>query len=297
MGIIYVLENKVNGMKYVGQTVQKLKKRLNSHKSADSFIDRALRKYGIDSFEKLLLENVPDEELDYWEEHYIQECNSLVPNGYNLMTGGNKNKHHHEETIKKMREIAIKDKRVPPSQKGRTRSADVIKKMSEVEKGKHISLKTEFKKGNIPWNKGVPCTEEHKKKISEAKKGKTSWKKGTKVTNNSSKTKFKKGNIPWNKGIPCSAETKRKIIEKEKGKHSSPATEFKKGFIPWSKGISIPDEIKKKISKTNIGKKQTEETKRKKSASLKGRVPWNKGLTKETDERVLKMSRKITGSS
>ena len=36
--------------------------------------------------------------------------------------------------------------------------------------------------------------------------------------------------------------------------------------------------------------KNPEEKRARQSASLKGRIPWNKGLTKETDERVAKNS-------
>lgn len=44
-------------------------------------------------------------------------------------------------------------------------------------------------KGRIPWNKGVPRTDEEKSKMSASRIGK----------------------VPWNMGIPCSEETKRKI--------------------------------------------------------------------------------------
>ncbi|MBA7589416.1 hypothetical protein ES708_31501 [subsurface metagenome] len=73
-----------------------------------------------------------------------------------------------------------------------------------------------FKKGNIPWNKGVPRSEETRKKISESRKGQ----------------------IPWNKGIPCSDEIKQNISRGTKGRKA------------WNKGISRVDETKYKISKT-----------------------------------------------
>lgn len=41
------------------------------------------------------------------------------------------------------------------------------------------------------------------------------------------------------------------------------------------------------------GRKNTEETKRKCSLALKGKIPWNKGLTKETSPIVAEMSKKI----
>ena len=42
MGIIYILENKINGKHYVGQTIQTFNERFNGHKSADLYIDKAL---------------------------------------------------------------------------------------------------------------------------------------------------------------------------------------------------------------------------------------------------------------
>ena len=51
MGCIYMYTNKINGMKYVGQTICKLSKRHNEHiKRDNSYIDMALRKYGEDTF-------------------------------------------------------------------------------------------------------------------------------------------------------------------------------------------------------------------------------------------------------
>lgn len=51
----------------------------------------------------------------------------------------------------------------------------------------------------------------------------------------------------------------------------------------------------KEIGKTRIGKKHTFESKKKMSSSQKGHISWNKGLTKETDERIQKASKKLKG--
>ena len=49
--VIYKFENKINGKVYIGQTVQKLSKRISSHKYPGSNknlpIDAAIKKYGI----------------------------------------------------------------------------------------------------------------------------------------------------------------------------------------------------------------------------------------------------------
>jgi len=112
-------------------------------------------------------------------------------------------------------------------------------KMSISHKGKRPNQATEFKKGMIPWNKGLECFEETKRKISIANKGKIGWwegKKHSKETKDKislylihNKIGFQKGYIPWNKDLkgykiePHSEEQKRKI------------SVSKKGSIPWNK--------------------------------------------------------------
>ena len=55
----------------------------------------------------------------------------------------------------------------------------------------------------------------------------------------------------------------------------------------------MPSGIYKRTPDMNTGKyKRTQETKENTSAAAKGRVPWNKGLTKETDKRVAKSGKK-----
>lgn len=82
--------NKINGMKYIGQTICKLSKRHNEHLKRDnSYIDRALRKYGESNFLLEILEdNIDDtEELNNREIYWINYYDSFN-NGYNLTKGG-----------------------------------------------------------------------------------------------------------------------------------------------------------------------------------------------------------------
>ena len=97
--------------------------------------------------------------------------------------------------------------------------------------------------------RGIPRSEESKRKQSGTLKGRTAWNKGKKHTEEA-KRKMK-GRIPWNKGKTgiYSEETILKISEAQKGR--------------------IPP---------MTGKKHTEESKRKMSESKKGiQVAWNKG--------------------
>lgn len=66
MGVIYFLQNTINGKGYVGQTIQKLSARLSQHKNGkDQLIDKAIQKYGWENFtHEVLEENIPREMLD-----------------------------------------------------------------------------------------------------------------------------------------------------------------------------------------------------------------------------------------
>lgn len=112
MGVIYLRTNLVNGMQYVGQTVnfknrEKNWNNLNQRYSTnDSLIDRARKKYGIGNFDVEILKECNDNELDYWETYYINIYNTKKPYGYNLTSGGNGLKGYvaSEETRKKQSE-------------------------------------------------------------------------------------------------------------------------------------------------------------------------------------------------
>ena len=54
-GIIYLITNKINGNKYIGQTTQSMNKRWSAHiqeslRLSDKPLHRAFRKYGVDKF-------------------------------------------------------------------------------------------------------------------------------------------------------------------------------------------------------------------------------------------------------
>lgn len=89
--VIYVITNRVNDMKYVGQTRTKLKKRVSHHKrNNEAYLGNAIRCYGWDNFEVAILEECSSpEELDEREKYWIKALNCKIPNGYNLTDGGN----------------------------------------------------------------------------------------------------------------------------------------------------------------------------------------------------------------
>ncbi len=73
-----------------------------------------------------------------------------------------KGSRHTEETIEKNRTAHLRE----------NLNDETLKKMSEFHLGKHVSQGTEFRKGQIPWNKGKYCSEKTKEKISKANRGK-----------------------------------------------------------------------------------------------------------------------------
>lgn len=144
MGVIYLRTNLVNGMQYVGQTVDFKNRehqwKLLKWRYANQLLTNDRNKYGLDNFKVEILKECIDSDLDYWEKHYIEKYNTIYPNGYNTNEGGTINFKHSSETKIKMSEIA-----------------------------KH--KKHTFKKGHNPWNKGIKMSEEFSKKCSSSRKG------------------------------------------------------------------------------------------------------------------------------
>ena len=91
-GVIYVIENKVNGKKYVGQTIRDIKVRFKEHRTkaqGHSVIHKAIKKYGQENFRIEQIDSVKTlEELNEKEIYWINKLNSMVPSGYNVTEGG-----------------------------------------------------------------------------------------------------------------------------------------------------------------------------------------------------------------
>lgn len=96
-GIIYKIQNLINNKVYIGQTRIQLLKRLRKHisdsnsntKSRKHHLQRAINKYGLDSFDICVLENCSIEDLNSREQFWIKFFNSTDPDlGYNCTNGG-----------------------------------------------------------------------------------------------------------------------------------------------------------------------------------------------------------------
>lgn len=91
MGCVYRATNLINGKYYIGKTMGTLNERRLSHlrEQPNTYFHRALRKYGVDSFEwDVLFESDNDICLCKKEKLYIKLFSTFVPNGYNMTTGG-----------------------------------------------------------------------------------------------------------------------------------------------------------------------------------------------------------------
>jgi len=108
VGHIYVITNLQTNKQYVGQTLSHRKNHkkyrpfgyigrfkdhisealCNTKKKQCTYLNNAIRLYGKDAFTVDLITTCKREEIDSCETKFIDEYNSLYPNGYNLTKGG-----------------------------------------------------------------------------------------------------------------------------------------------------------------------------------------------------------------
>ncbi len=148
MGYIYKIKNLVNNKYYIGQTVHKLEERWQQHKKKNSncrYLKHAFNKYGFDNFKFELVCECIDEDLDKFEIKYMEEYNSLVPNGYNLREGGNSGRHHQSTKDKISKTLLDKNYKYPVGTHpwiGRKHNEESKEKISKSLIGKKASDET-----------------------------------------------------------------------------------------------------------------------------------------------------------
>lgn len=109
--LIYLITNKINNKKYIGQTIKNLDERIIDYYREYQYrtdcerpIIRAMRKYGFDNFVfEIVEDNIESQdELDSKEIYYIDLYKTQVSHGigYNLKFGGFGGKHAKETKIK-----------------------------------------------------------------------------------------------------------------------------------------------------------------------------------------------------
>lgn len=182
-GVIYGIENRDNHKIYIGQTVQKVCKRVSNHKIAKTYIGNAIRKHTIENFYIVVLEVCSNkDQLNQREIFWIKKLNCKYPDGYNLTDGG-----ENPPRLKGRKLSPETCARMSAAHKGKKRSPKICAKISASKIGHPVSVDTRKKLadahiGKSPANKGKSPSLEVRLKQSAAKKGKPSNRKGKKHT-------------------------------------------------------------------------------------------------------------------
>ena len=166
-GYIYYIRNKINGMGYVGKRTAhncNPEEDVNYLGSGDLLIE-ALEVYGREHFEKeIVFESDDESELAIKEVEFIDERNTLRPNGYNKrrtsasFCGTDEAK----AKISKSNSIALK---------GKVKSEEHKKAISDAMRGRVLSEEHKRKLGeaNSIALRGRKLSEEHKAKLRKPK--------------------------------------------------------------------------------------------------------------------------------
>lgn len=241
--IIYRTRNLINDKIYIGKDKYNNPKYLGSGK----LLHQAIKKYGIENFKKEIICEIDNlKELNELEIFWINEENSITPNGYNISLGGaggdTLSNHPDKDKIFKEHSIWMKNYENNP---WKNKSEETKQKISK-------TLKQKYKnKENHPCY-GKKLSEETKQKIGKSNKGK---KRTEEQRNRISESNIGKPG-PW------------------KGKKNKKHSEWMKENNPF-KGKTHIEDVKKKISEVNK-KLKSEEHKKKISESLKGNIPINR---------------------
>jgi group I intron endonuclease len=204
---------KLDGVpKYVGQGMDVEKRMLADHRRCTALFN-AIKKYGVDAFEKEVVEYCPIENLNQLEEFYIKEFHTHISEkvGYNISWGGEygyglRGRKVSEETRKKLSK-ALKGRTSPL--KGRRVPEEIRRKVAAAHPAGE----------NHPFF-GKPVSEERKRNISKALTG-----------------LFAGRNHP-NLGRKLSEETKQKISELGRGINHSQFGTKRKGSISNYFGVT-----------------------------------------------------------
>lgn len=178
---------------YIGQSID-VHSRIADYKTITKSnqvrLMNSFKKYGFNSHFIDVMEYCPIEMLNERERFWQDEYQVLGMYGLNCKLTGtfDKSGKHSEETKEKIRQSMIG--KVGPN-KGKVLSDEQKKKISDAIKGRKLSKehrdkigaahkgrkqsedvckeRSELLKGRIPWNKGVPRTEEEKEKIRQSR--------------------------------------------------------------------------------------------------------------------------------
>lgn len=182
MGFIYKITNTKSKKIYIGETkLEDPEKRWKAHiqsinrgKGCPALRD-AIKKYGIDTFRFEVLIICFDEDRFEYEKEYIKKYNSQVPNGYNILPGGEGGgflgKKHKKESIDKIKSTL--NKRYENTEERQRMSSIIKERMKKVNMKEIMSKSENFKKAveegrvGARAHKNGTVAEETKDKISK----------------------------------------------------------------------------------------------------------------------------------
>ena len=190
-----MITNLINQKKYIGK--HKSKSFDDNYFGSGVLIQKAIKRYGLENFEKTILATAnSSDELDALEEYYIQLHNAVVDeNFYNLSIGGKggwdyinshrnelgvgmTGKHHSEETRQRISQAKFGNTHHTEETKQKLReissayrhTEETKKKIGDAHRG--IKLSDEAKQHISDSLTGRKLSNEHRKRISEGGKGK-----------------------------------------------------------------------------------------------------------------------------
>lgn len=162
--IIYKIQNNINGKIYIGLTTKALSKRIAEHIAENkSYIQKALNKYGVQSFSIAVIDSAESREAlcekeQYWIRHY--DCKAHK--GYNLTDGGDGLINPSKSVRKKISNTLKKKHIITKGFSGRKHSQETKDKISKILK---VSMNTpKAKKKMSESRKGRVISEEQKEK-------------------------------------------------------------------------------------------------------------------------------------
>lgn len=167
MHIVYQHKNKINGKMYFGITSRKPKERWGNngsgYKSTPHFYS-AIQKYGWDNFEhNILYEDIPKEEACYIEKMLIEKYKTQNREFGYNILEGGQASELPIEVRRKMSESMTGNK----NGLGHRCSEEKKKKISDAQKGRKFTESHKRKLSEAAKKRHVPCSEEKRKKLSE----------------------------------------------------------------------------------------------------------------------------------
>ena len=180
IGFIYKTTCLVNGKIYIGKHEGSEN---DNYLGSGEIFSLALRKYGKENFKREILRRCETlHELRIWEHVYIKKYHSQDPRiGYNIASGDVNSSEYNPAKLPEVREkLLIKNRQTTRDPEYRRRHSEIMKEYYKTHPatftGKHHSEETKEKirqrrLGSVAYNKGVPASEEQKKKQSEKMKG------------------------------------------------------------------------------------------------------------------------------